>query len=202
MSAWLLLAALLLSQEEASPEAEAPPTVDIGMVLAVAGPVGTLAGGVPMDRVSTSHGAVTLEVTWRASPVLRVGGYFRVTGSDARPPYAEACGWCNPVDLGVGALVRWSYLRYEALDAWVAGRVGFEDLFDEDGAAFNYWGWEVGGALGLDFHFDRVQSLGFELGTRWGQFAGSSGYFPFPQVAGRPEWHGWLDLGFRYALSF
>jgi hypothetical protein len=197
----LLAAALVLGQGEPAEPVQAGPTVDLLMDVGVGFPFGTLAPGVALATFVSTNLNATFTGVWYVHPRLGVGAYLRVTGADLESGWGRWCGGCTAVDGGLGALVRWSFPTGGPVEPWVAGFAGWERLFDEDAGTFHYDGLEMGAAAGIDYHPPFPVGIGAYLGARGGAFLGAYARPPFPQVTA-PAWHGWLDVGIRFILTF
>lgn len=190
----------------APPPAVSPPPEELGLLygalaIGAAIPTGTMAGNLQLGKAVGTSFAMALEGALRLNRWLHLGAYFRFTAGSMASPIKEICGDCVADDLGGGILVRWSFAPTSAWNPWLSLGLGLEYLFDETNATFGYLGWELGGAVGLDYRLSSSAGIGLYVGTRWGRFFSSDVYVPLPTVADGVAWHGWIDVGVRFVLG-
>ena len=104
------------------------------------------------------------------------------------------------MDLSLGFFPRWSFLPRSWNQPLGDGQRRVLWLSIWNGSAqdsFDYTGWQVGAAVGLDLRFGPSFSTSFQLGTRWGQFTSLSVSGMLPDIGFAPAAHGWLDLSIR-----
>jgi hypothetical protein len=200
--------------EPAPPEAPARSldevtAFQVAAVLGVAFPVGQLSSAGPdLGSAVTPQLTGTFEFSYRPIVDLELGAYILFGLGSSRPPLNDYClaagAWCDAYDLAVGLFPRWSFLPRGAVNPWVMIGGGFEwlSVSNEYHDSFDYTGWQVGGAVGVDLRSGPLWGLGFQLGTRWGQFTSRSVTGPLPALPGGAAMHGWIDLGVRGSFGF
>jgi hypothetical protein len=180
------------------------PALQAGVSMGLALPVGRLdASGLPLGSAVSPQLTFTFEVSVRAMIELELGLYLLVgvgTSYDPLNGYCLAAGaWCDAGDLGLGFFPRWSFLPRGALNPWIQLSGGLEwlSVWNEYRDSFDYFGWQVGAAAGLDLRLGGSASVSFQVGTRWGQFTSLTVTGMLPPIAFQPAMHGWIDLGIR-----
>jgi hypothetical protein len=181
----------------------------IGVGLGGAFPVGQLdSTGLDLASVVTPQLSATFEFTYRATADLELGLYLLLAAGSSRPPLNDYClaagAWCDAFDLSFGVFPRWNFAPRGAVNPWVMVGGGYEwlSVTNEYRDAFDFTGWQVGGAVGLDLRSGPMWGLGFQAGTRWGQFTSRSVTGPLPVLLGGAAMHGWIDVGIRGTFGF
>ena len=176
----------------------------IGVGVGLAAPLGRLdASGLGLASAVSLQFNAWIEISYRPIDPLELGIATIIGGGTSYPPLNDYClaagAWCDTVDLYLGFFPRWSFLPHGPINPWVmvSGGIEWMSVSNQYQDAFDYTGWLVGGAVGIDLRITPGFSTSFFLGTRWGQFTALSvtGYLPI--LPFQPAWHGWLDLGFR-----
>jgi hypothetical protein len=185
----------------ATPPPEEPAPFYGAVTIGAAIPTGTLAGNLELGRAVGTSFAMGLEGALRLNRWLHLGAYLRFTAGSMASPIKELCGDCVADDFGGGLLVRWSFAPTGAWNPWLSLGLGIEYLFDETNGTFGYLGWELGGAVGIDYRLSSSVGIGLYVGTRWGRFFSSDVYVPLPTVADGEAWHGWVDVGVRFVMG-
>ncbi len=196
--------------EEPPPLEAAVPPLDIvpvfqgGFSLGLAVPVGRLdASGLGFGSAVSPQFTFSFEGTFRPVPELELGLFMLLGGGTSYGPLNDHCiaagGWCDAFDLTLGFFPRWSFLPRGSVNPWVSVSGGFEWLSITNAYhdAFDYTGWLVGAAAGVDLRSGPGFSLSFQLGTRWGQFTTLTVSGLLPVIDFAPATHGWIDLGVR-----
>lgn len=189
--------------EDSGPPGELP-VLQGGVSMGVALPVGRLdASGLALGSAVSPQVTFTLEASYRATPALELGLYLLVgvgTSYDPLNGYCIAAGaWCDAGQLGLGAFPRWSFLPHGPVNPWIMLSGGLEwlSIWNEYRDAFDYFGWQVGAAAGVDLRLGGSASVSFQAGSRWGEFTSLSVRGMLPPIAFQPALHGWIDLGVR-----
>jgi hypothetical protein len=189
---------------EAVPSLETVPALQAGVSIGLAIPVGRLdASGLALGSAVSPQLTVTFEGSFRPTVELELGLYMLIGGGSAFGPLNDYClavgGSCEALDLSLGFFPRWSFLPRGSINPWVMISGGFEwlSIWNEYHDSFDYTGWQVGAAVGLDLRFGPSFSTSFQLGTRWGQFTSLSVSGMLPNIGFAPAMHGWIDLSFR-----
>lgn len=201
-------------EEPAPPEELAPleqpaplevvPVLQGGVSFGLAVPVGKLdASGLGFGSAVSPQFTITLEGSFRPVEELELGLFMLIGGGTSYGPLNDYCvavgGWCDAFDLSLGFFPRWSFLPRGSINPWVSVNGGFEWLSITNAYhdAFDYSGWLLGAAVGVDLRSGPGFSLSFQLGTRWGQFTSLSVSGLLPVIEFAPAKHGWIDLGVR-----
>jgi hypothetical protein len=180
------------------------PVLQAGVSMGLAIPVGRLdASGIGFGSAVSPQLTFTFEGSFRPIAELELGLYLLLGGGTSYPPLNDYClavgGWCDAFDLSVGFFPRWSFLPRGAFNPWVMISGGFEwlSVMNDYHDSFDYTGWQVGAAVGVDLRFGTNVSTSLQLGTRWGQFTSLSVSGLLPNIGFEPAMHGWIDLGLR-----
>jgi hypothetical protein len=188
---------------------EQVPMLQVGVSTGVAVPVGLLdAAGLGFGSAVSPQITFTFEGSFRPIVELELGVYLLLGAGSTYGPINGYClaagGWCDAFDLSVGFFPRWSFLPRGSINPWVMVSGGFEWMSATNAYhdAFDYTGWLVGAAVGLDLRFGPGVSGSFALGTRWGQFTSLSVSGLLPSLPFSPATHGWIDLSFRANYGF
>ena len=183
--------------------------LQFGVSIGLALPAGRLdASGLPFGSAVGPQLTFTLEGSLRPIAELELGLYTLVGGGTSNPPLNDYCiaagAWCDAFDLSVGFFPRFGFLPRGSINPWVMVSGGFEwmSVANEYRDAFDYTGWLVGAAVGVDLRSaSSGVSLSFQLGARWGQFTSLSVTGLLPVIDFAPATHGWIDLGVRGNLG-
>ncbi len=183
--------------------------LQFGVSIGLALPAGRLdASGLAFGLAVSPQLTFTLEGSFRPVAELELGLFFLAGGGTANPPLNDYClaagAWCDAYDLSAGFFPRFSLLPRGSINPWVMVSGGFEwmSVSNEYRDAFDYTGWLVGAAIGVDLRSaSSGVSLSFQLGTRWGQFTSLSVSGLLPVIDFAPAMHGWIDLGVRGNLG-
>lgn len=180
------------------------PVLQGGVSLGLAIPVGSLdASGLGFGSAVSPQFTVTIEGTYRPVVELELGLYLLLGLGTSYDPLNGYClavgGWCDAFDLSLGFFPRWSFLPRGPFNPWVMISGGFEwlSVMNSYQDSFDYTGWQVGAAVGVDLRFGSTVSTSLQLGTRWGQFTSLSVSGLLPVIDFAPATHGWIDLGVR-----
>lgn len=180
------------------------PLFQAAVAMGVALPVGRLdASGLALGAAVSPQLTFTLEGSYRATPELELGLYFLVGVGTSYDPLNGYCiaagGWCDASQLGLGFFPRWSFLPGGAVRPWIMLSGGLEwlSIWNEYRDAFDYFGWQVGAAAGVDLRLGGSASISFQAGSRWGEFTSLSVRGMLPPIDFQPALHGWVDLGVR-----
>jgi hypothetical protein len=200
--------------EPGPPEGPAPPLEQVSMFqlgssIGLAVPVGQLdASGLGLGSAVSPQLTFTFEGSFRPVAQLELGLYLLLGAGSTYGPINGYClaagGWCDAFDLSVGLFPRWSFLPGGSINPWVMISGGFEwmSAMNDYHDSFDYTGWLVGAAVGLDLRFSPGVSGSFALGTRWGQFTSLSVSGLLPTLPFSPATHGWIDLSVRGNYGF
>ena len=180
------------------------PVLQAGVAMGLAIPVGRLdASGLALGSAVSPQLTFTFEGSLRPMVELELGLYLLIGAGTSYDPlngYCLAAGaWCDASDLALGFFPRWSFNPRGAVNPWVTVSGGLEwmSVWNEYRDSFDYFGWQVGGAAGVDLRLGGSVSVSFQLGTRWGQFTSLTVSGLLPDIGLRPAMHGWIDLGVR-----
>ena len=190
--------------QSAAASLEHVPALQAGVSMGLALPLGHLDGsGLALGSAVSPQLTFTFEGTIRPMVELELGLYLLLGGGTSYEPlngYCLAAGaWCDASDLALGFFPRWSFNPRGAVNPWVMVSGGLEwmSVWNEYRDAFDYFGWQVGGAAGVDLRLGGSVSVSFQLGTRWGQFTSLTVSGLLPYIGLEPAMHGWIDLGVR-----
>jgi len=188
---------------------EMVPMLQVGVSMGLAIPLGSLdASGLGLGSVVSPQLTFTFEGSIRPIVELELGLYLLFGGGTAYGPLNSYClaagGSCDAFDMSLGFFPRWSFLPRGSINPWVMVSGGFEwlSISNEFHDSFDYTGWQVGAAVGLDLRFASRFSTSFQLGTRWGQFTSLSVSGLLPNIGFAPATHGWIDLSVRGNFGF
>jgi len=188
----------------AAPSLEMVPVLQGGVSMGLAIPFGRLdASGLGLGSAVSPQLTFTFEGSFRPTVELELGLYLLLGGGTSYAPLNSYClavgGWCDAFDLSLGFFPRWSFLPRGSINPWVMISGGFEwlSVLNDYHDSFDYTGWQVGAAVGVDFRFGPSVSTSLQLGTRWGQFTSLSVSGLLPSIGFGPATHGWIDLSFR-----
>lgn len=183
---------------------ELVPVLQGGVSIGLAIPFGRLdASGLGLGSAVSPQLTFTFEGSFRPTVELELGLYLLLGGGTSYPPLNNYClavgGWCDAFDLSLGFFPRWSFLPRSSINPWVMISGGFEwlSVVNDYHDSFDYTGWQVGAAVGVDFRFGPSVSTSLQLGTRWGQFTSLSVSGLLPALGFEPATHGWIDLSVR-----
>jgi hypothetical protein len=193
------------------PEGQAvtPSIFQLGVSIGLGVPVGQLdASGLGFGSAVSPQITFTFEGSYRPVAELELGLYMLLGAGSTYGPLNDYClaagGWCDAFDVSVGFFPRWSFLPRGSINPWVMVSGGFEwmSATNDYHDSFDYTGWLVGAAVGLDLRFSPGVSGSFALGTRWGQFTSLSVSGFLPNLPFSPATHGWIDLSIRANYDF
>ena len=180
------------------------PVLQGGVSIGLAIPVGRLdASGLALGSAVSPQLTFTFEGSFRPVAELELGLYLLLGGGTSYAPLNNYClavgGWCDAFDLSMGFFPRWSFLPRGPVNPWIMISGGFEllSIMNDYQDSFDYTGWQVGAAVGMDLRFGTNVSTSFQLGTRWGQFTSLSVSGLLPNIGFEPAMHGWIDLSLR-----
>jgi len=183
---------------------ELVPVLQGGVSIGLAIPVGRLdASGLGFGSAVSPQLTFTFEGSFRPTVELELGLYLLLGGGTSYAPLNSYClavgGWCDAFDLSLGFFPRWSFLPRGSINPWVMISGGFEwlSVLNDYHDSFDFTGWQVGAAVGVDFRFGPSVSTSLQLGTRWGQFTSLSVSGLLPSIGFEPAMHGWIDLSIR-----
>ncbi len=189
---------------EAAPSLEVVPVLQGGVSIGLALPAGRLdASGLAFGSAVSPQLTFTFEGSYRPVAELELGLYMLLGGGTSHAPLNDYClavgGWCDAFDLSLGFFPRWSILPRGSLNPWVMISGGFEwlSVMNSYHDSFDYSGWLVGAAVGIDLRHGPGLSASFQLGTRWGQFTSLSVSGLLPIIEFAPATHGWIDVSLR-----
>jgi len=180
------------------------PVLQGGVSMGLAIPAGRLdASGLALGSAVSPQLTFTFEGSFRPVAELELGLYLLLGGGTSYAPLNNYClavgGWCDAFELSMGFFPRWSFLPRGPINPWVMISGGFEllSVMNDYEDSFDYSGWQVGAAVGIDLRFGTNVSTSFQLGTRWGQFTSLSVSGLLPSIGFEPAMHGWIDLSLR-----
>jgi hypothetical protein len=190
--------------EEAVASLEQVRAFQAGVSIGMAIPVGRLdASGLGLGSVVSPQLTFTFEGSFRPMAELELGLYLLLGGGSVYAPLDGYClavgGSCEALDVSLGFFPRWSFLPRGAINPWVMVSGGLEwlSIGNDYQDGFDYTGWQLGVAVGVDIRFGPGFSTSLQLGTRWGQFTSLSVRGLLPNIGFEPATHGWIDFGLR-----
>jgi hypothetical protein len=196
--------------EEAAAAAQAEPLAHVpvlmfGLSTGVAVPLGKLdASGLALGSAVSPMWTLTFELSYRPLPELDLGILTLVGLGTSYDPLNAYCvefagAWCDATNVVVGAFTRVNFLPRSHVNPWimVTGGWDFLSVSNEYQDAFDFSGWQVGAAAGVDLQWAGGGSFGFQVGTRWGEYASLTVKGYLPAIPFQAAMHGWLDLAVR-----
>lgn len=195
-------------EEAAQAEAEAlahVPVLQVGVSTGLAIPLGTLdASGLSLGSAVSPMWTFTFEFSYRPLPELELGVFALVGIGTSYDPLNSYCvnyagAWCDATNVVVGAFPRLNLLPRGPVNPWIMVTGGWEllSVSNQYQDAFDFSGWQVGAAAGVDLRWAGGGSFGFQIGTRWGEYTGLAVKGYLPAIPYSPAMHGWLDLAIR-----
>jgi hypothetical protein len=218
------------SNERAAPPIAAPPaptptpterrypSFEIALRSGVSIPIGGMAQGRFAEPIRMAHVAglqvpVFVDLGWRLSPAVFVGGY----GSIALGPGSErferdtCLTTCRTLSVHAGAQVHVHLAPRRRVDPWLGIGVGYESLTTAGSPAVDARGFEIARpAAGVDLRLSPLVAGGlFVDGTIVAYTSAESdlagitpnrSQVPFKEELDRPYIHSWVTFGIRFVF--